>query len=387
MARWQRRYLARQLVRSSDAETYPRQLPKSGILSGLELRVAITNGSTGGGGEDVIDAIDRIEVIGNGSEVLFSLEGIELDKWAQFWTKRLMAQNRDDRNAEVQFAMFPVMFGRWLGDNELWLDLSAWTDVELRVQFSPTISAAAFVTGTVTIDIITWMYEHGAQPPSFSGWLRTTQVKAFTSLASGDEPVILSRRFPYANIMVYAFEAGIADGVDISQIELSIDNGRLIPYTGRWLDIQDENAQMFGIESWLDMYAQRADNETIETRLGRVKSAILQVEQDLAAAADFTLANVASIAGGRLTTHSFIVEGSATYAATILQTTDGDMHVQARGFGVGNAIVLPFMPGGDIGAVLPAPTFDELTLTLTQAAAGAAVRVSTQELVASRDLS
>lgn len=387
MPRWQRRYSERQLVQVSDAATYMRELPKSGALSAIEARIAMTNGATGGGGEDVIDAIDRIEVIANGSEVLFSLEGIELDKWIQFWTRRFMAQNRDDRNAEVQFATFLIPFGRWIGDPELWLDLSAFRTVELRITYSPTIGAATFATGTTTFDIILWMYEHGQLPPQFRGWLRTTQIRSLTSLAAGDERIPLSRRFPYTGIMVYAFEAGVADGLNITQIELSVNNGALIPYTGRWVDIQDENAQMFQIESWLDMYVQRADNETIETRLGRIKSAILQVEQDLAAGADFNLANVAAIAGGRITTHEFLVEGSATYAATILAGSDLDVHLQARGFGVGNAILLPFTPGGDIDSALQAPSMDELVLTLTQGNAGAAVRVSTQELVTSRDLS
>jgi len=382
MARWNRRYLRRQLVATSDAATHQESLPKSGILSGLEVRVAITNGATGGAGEDVINAIDRIEVIANGSEVLFSLEGIELSKWTQYWTGRNMPENRDDRNGEVQFAIFPVMFGRKFGDDELWLDLSRYSDVELRIQYSPTISAAAFATGTVTIDIISWMYDLGQSPGSHHGWLRTTQVKSFTSVAAGDEVVQLSRRYPYTGIMVYAFEAGIADGVDVTQVELSVNNGLAVPYVGRWLDIQDENAQMFTNESWCDMYAQRADNETIETRLGRIRSAILQVEQDLAAAADWNYANVASILGGQITTHAFLVEGGAAAGATILAATDVDMHVQARGFGVGNAILIPFMPGGRIASVLEAPSFDELKLTITQGGAGAAVRVSTQELVA-----
>jgi hypothetical protein len=381
MARWERRYVERQAVQSSDAATYQRRLRKDGALSALLVRVAITNGATGGAGEDVIDAVDRIEVIGNGSEVLFSLEGIELEKWAQFWMRRGMPQNRDDRNAEVQFAVFPVLFGRWIGDNELWLDAARWRDLELRVQYSPTISAGAFATGTVTIDIIEVVYSDNQRPSAHRGWLRTTQIRSFTSVASGDERIELSRQYPYTGILVYAFEAGIADGVDLTDVEVSIDNGRIIAYDGRWLDVQDENAAMFEIESWADFYAQRADNETIETRLGRIKSAILQVEQDLAAAADFNLANVAVIAGGRITTHAFTVEGSATYAATVLLATDADMHLQARGFGVGNAVQIPFMVGGEYGLALPAPSFSELHLILTQGGAGAAVRVSTQELV------
>lgn len=381
MANWERRYIRRQLTLPSDAGTHQERLPRSGFCSGLTARLAWTNGGTGGGGEDIIDAVDRIEVIGNGSDVLYSLEGIEVAKWAEFINRRQIPQNRDDRNGEVQFASFPIMFGRRVGDDELWLDLAQWNEVELRVQFSPTIAAAQFATGTGVLDIIAHMYREGQRPPNHRGWLRTTQIRAFTSLADGEEEIELSRRYPFTGILVYAFETGVADGVDITQAEIRANGGRYIPFTGRWLDIQDENARQFEIESWADFYAQRANNETIETRLGRIRSAILQVEQAPGAGADFTLANVASIAGGRITTNEFIVEGSATYAATLLQTTDQDVHVQARGFGVGNAILLPFAMEGDLAGALQAPSFDDVELILTQGGAGAAVRVSTQELV------
>jgi hypothetical protein len=382
MAFWERRPIIDQRALGSDAATEMIDLPKRGALSGLDVRLAWTNGATGGAGEDIIDAVDRIEVIANGADVLYSLEGIEVAKWAHHINRRPVVQNRDDRNGVVQFAILPVRFGRKLGDRELWLNLGQYTNLELRVQYSPTISAGAFATGTGVLDVIGHIYRGEELPPGGRGFLRTTQINAFTSAAAGEEIIRLARRYPYAAILVYAFEAAIADGVDITRVALEGNSGRHIIFDGRWVDVQETVAQMLGIESREHFYAQRADNETIETRLGRIIAAELQVEQDLAAAADFTLANVASIAGGQITTHAFIVEGSATYAATILQTTDQDIHVMASGHGVGNAVLIPFAVDSDLAGALPAPEFAELELVLTQGAAGAAVRVSTQEIVA-----
>jgi len=382
MALWERRYIRRQLALPSNAATQQEPLPKSGILSGLEVRVAWTNGATGGAGEDVIDAIDRIEVIGNGSTVIFSLEGIEIAKWAHVWNRRRMPQARDDSASAVQFASFPVPFGRWLGDDELWLDLSRWTDVELRVQYSPTISAAAFLTGGGVLDVVGWFYERGNSPGSGKGYLRTTQIKSFTTAASGDEVLQLSRLNPYTDLMVYAYEAAIEDGLNITQVELSIDNGRLIPFTGRWVDIQEENQVVLDLDPIEELRAFRADNTTIETRLGRIAAAQITALVDNPAAVSYPFYTVAAAAGGQLTTSGVLVAGSAL--AGTLDATARVLLVRARGQGIGNAIHIPFIYAGrgSLAGVLQAPSFDELKLTLTQGNAGAATRVSTRELVA-----
>lgn len=382
MPMWERRYIRRQLALPSNAATQQEPLPKSGYLSGLEVRLAWTNGATGGAGEDVIDAVDRIEVIGNGSTVIFSLEGIEIAKWAQVWQRRRMVQQRDDRASAVQFASFTVPFGRWMGDPEAWLDLSRWTDVELRVQYSPTISAAAFLTAGGVLDVIGLFYERGAAPPAGRGYIRTTQVRSFTSAAAGDEVIQLSRQYPYTDLLVYAFEAGIEDGVDITQVELSIDNGRLIPFTGRWVDVQEENRAILDIDPVEELIAFRTDNETIETRLGRIVAGHITPLVDNPAAVNYPYYTVASVAGGQLTTAGVLVAGSAL--AGTLDATDRALLVRARGHGIGNAIHIPFIHAGrgELAGVLQAPSFDELKLTLTQGGAGAAVRVSTRELVA-----
>jgi len=378
---WERRILLDQETQASDAATRRIALPRTGLLSGLEVRVRITNGSTAGE-ESVMEAIDRIEVVADGSNYLFSLEGSELLRWAWFVQSRPPAQFRNEALSTVQELTLPVMFGRYLGDPEFSLDLSQYRDVELRIQYSPTIAVTSFATGTVQLHIPMWISDDVSPPGPRRGWLRTTQTYAFVSAASGETIIELARAYPYWDIMVYCREAGIADGVDITQAELRANDRRLIPFTGRWDDIQAENEAILAIDPYVSIYALRANAAVIPMFTGRVRDARVMPEFTYIAATDFPMYTIASIAGDQITLAGQLVEGSGTWAAVALDTTRRALRVVARGLGVGNAILLPFATlHGNPDFVLPAPSYSRLQLALTNGGADGAVRVSTRELV------
>lgn len=377
---WDRRLLLDRETQSSDSATRRQLLPRGGILSGLEIHIRITNGATAGE-EHVVAAIDRIEVVADGSNVLFSLEGVEAHRWGWLLYGAPPPYEWDESAAAVQELVFPVLFGRYFGDDWYGLDLKNFRDVELRVQFSPTISATAFATGTVSIHVVMWVSDDGSIGATRRGYLRTTQVRAFISAASGEEIIEMARLYPFFDIGIYAREATIEDGVDITRAEVRVNDRKLIPFVGTWDDIQNMNEKLFRIDTKMQVHALRADNATIDMLTGRIRDSNVELVRDLAAGADFNVANVASFAGDRITLHMIIVEASATYAATILETTRREMFINAEGAGVGNFIVIPFALHGNPDLALDAPSFDRLQLALTNGGAGGDVRVSTREIV------
>lgn len=377
---WERRLLLDNETQTSDSATRRIPLPRKGALSALELRTRITNGATAGE-EHIVNAIDRVEVVADGSNVLFSLEGVELLRWAWYWLKRFPPQVWNEAAAAVQQLTLPILFGRSVGDPNFWLDLSQYRDVELRIQYSPTISTTGFMSGTTEFHIPMWVDDSSSPPGPRLGFLRTTQVKAFTSAASGEEVTELSRLYKYMDILVYAREAGIADGVDITKAEIRVDDKRLIPFTGTWDDIQAENEATFGIDTLVKMIAFRANGATIDMLTGRILEGELQARFTYAAGVDFPMYTIASVAGDRITVAGQLVEGSATWAAVSLDTTRRTLDVQARGLGIGNAIVIPFGLNGDLDRLLDAPSMSRLQLALTNGGAGADVRISTREVV------
>lgn len=376
----ERRYLLNRDVQSGDSGTRRVELARNGFVSAIGLRIECTNGATSGF-ERVHDAVDRVELIGDGSDVLFSLTGPELHRWQQVWQRRPAAEVWDEQGGNVQELFAVIPFGRFLGDPELALNLANYRRVELTVEFSPTIAATSFATGTFTITAIEYSWREGQQPAGVRGFLRTRQIRDFTSAASGDEEIELDRRYPIMGALVYAREAGVADGTDITTVEVQEDDGRVIPYTGRWLDVQAENQEMLDLESEVSGIALRSDADNIDTLLARILSAHVQVSEDLASAADQHYARIASITGDRIALTVYTLEGSATWAAMAVYATDIAIHVRARGIGIGNAVFIPLARPGDIANPYPAPEKSKVELVLTQGGAGATVRASVQELV------
>src|SRR5260370_38198840 len=131
---------------ASDNQTFTFFMPPTGILSTLYAKLAYTNGATGGGGQDIADIVSKVEIIANGNRVLFSLSGYELLKWGWQWMKGRVPQNRDARAAAVQYAMFPICFGRFPGDEEYWINLADYQLLQVNVTYAPTRSATQVAT-------------------------------------------------------------------------------------------------------------------------------------------------------------------------------------------------------------------------------------------------
>lgn len=377
---WERRLLLDQETQSSDSATRRITLPRSGFLSGLEVRTRVTNGATSGL-EKVFEAIDRVEVIADGSTVLLSLEGVELYRWGHFIYGVEPPHRQDQQAAVVQELVLPVLFGRYFGDPEFCLDLARYRDVELRIQYSPTIAATEFATGTTQFHIPMWISE--ASPAGRRGYLRIQQVKAFTSVASGEERTELARLNPYYDIMVYAREAAVPDGTDITIAAIELNDGRIIPYYGRWDDWQSENEKLVPVNGEHRGIMLRGDTETFDTHTGRIWEAEVTpifVQSD---ANGIVTQCIGSITGDQL---AMSVSDLADAAATTHFTAaaaDRPMLWRARGLGVGNAILLPFALKGNPDFALDPTQGDisKLELVLTNGAAGAAVRISTREIV------
>lgn len=369
-------------VQVSDATTFVQALPRSGILSAISLRAEITNGATRGT-ERVFEAIDRIEVIVNGSEVVYSLEGVEAYKWQYVLLKRRPPHIWTEVNAAVQELTFIIPFGRKLGDPELALDLSRYNSCELRITYSPTISATTFVTGTTTFTVIGHFWRDGTYSGAPRGYIRTSQIQAFVSAAAGEQPQELPRRFPLLDLLIHVREAaGTNPDDNITLAEIREDSGLVVPYKGRFLDIAAENAQRLDLdpEEFGIALVQDADTfDTHQTRALGVQLSPVFVQSD---------ANgIVTLAIGSVSTDRILISASelADAAATTHFTAYASrrqVHWRSRGFGLPQALWLPLWDGEDLNTAYPAPSKDRVDLVLTQGNAGATVRSSLRELVA-----
>ncbi len=375
-----RRFLLDQETQANDAATRRVALPRTGALSALEVRVRITNGATSGL-ERIFDAIDRVEVVAEGSNVLFSLEGSELYRWAHHFYNREPPHIWNENATAVQSLTFPVPFGRWFGDPDFWLPLHAYRDIELRVQYSPTIAATSFATGTVELHVVALIDDEDFSGLAARGFLRTTQVNAFTSTASGDTITELARMYPYFDLHVFAREATIADGVDITRAQVWVNDKARIPFDGRWDDIQALNEIVHGVDGSHDGIAFRGDADVIPVHTGRVISAHFMPVFTQSDANGVVTLTIASIAGDSITLSYSDTADAAASTHFTASAADREIRFTAKGLGVGNSILIPFVERGNPDLALQSRDLGRLQLVLTNGGAGADVRVSAREWV------
>lgn len=377
---WQSREILKRKNLSSDAATETVDLPKSNMLSGLLVRFECTNGATGGAGEFIDQAVDKIEVIAEGSKELFSLTGREALKYAQSMLGRMPDCELNDTAAAVQWIEFPIAFGRQLGDMEYFLDCAKYTSLELRVTYSPTISAGAFATGTCYISVLGLMAMEGAPSPQ-RGVIKTTRKKNFTSEASGDKEIDLPLANYYYRLLVYCFEPSVTPESNITRVKLDLNDGEKVICDHRWEELELLNYLDFKPLTSQGYKVLRTATDTIDTYAGNILAANLSTIVDHVAAQDFPIYNIVTVAGGRVTVDGILVEGSATYAATTIDTVERVHYLTVWGRSYGNLVVIPFDTNRDMANLLNSNAWDKVKLTLSQGNAGADVSVILQEVL------
>lgn len=366
-------------VQSSDAATKIVKLPLSNYLHALYIKVQATNGATSAKNQDITDVVDLIEVVANGSDVLVSLTPAEIKRWSLWSTGLNIPQVRNERAGAVQEMTFPIFFGRMPYDPNFYLRCNTLSDLELKITYSPTIAATSFATGTTTIGVFALM-TMGGQPGEYLGTLTHKTLRSFTSAASGDEQTLIPRGNLLRQLMVYAYEAAVESATDITNVKFDLNNDEQVRANVGWNDLNNINK----IDNWVTheetILAFTDNDDTIDTDVERIVFAECHLQASMSDANDtFELSRIDAIAGDRVTfdqAAADITAGAETFAA---DATSRNNLVLAKGEGLSHAVVLDFAKAGE-QHLLNTSQYDQVRLTLTQGGAGAAVRISTQEV-------
>lgn len=373
------RVLLNNEVQSSDAATKIVKLPLTGYLHNLMVKVQCTNGATSALDQDISDVVDLIEVVANGSDVLFSAIPQEIKRWALWQTGKNIIQSRNERPGAVQEMVFPILFGRMPYDPNFYLRCGALTDLELKITYSPTIAATAFVTGTTTIGVVAGITQ-GTPPGDYLGTLTHKTLKAFTSAASGDDQTLIPRGNLLRQLLVFAYEAAIEDGVDITNVKLDLNNDEQILFNLAWNDLNNVNAFTNWVNHEENIMALTTDAQTKATDVARIKSVSVSSQAAMSDANDtFELVKVTTVAGDTITIDqkaADITAGAETFAT---EATLRNTFIQVVGEGLSHAVVCDFSQAGEQN-LLNTSQYEQVRLTLTQGGAGAAVRISSEEV-------
>jgi hypothetical protein len=183
-------------------ETHELDLPKSGQLMSLVLYIrstAVSNAFLTAVKWRLIDYISKIEVIGDGAELIKSFDGRQALASAFYDDLREPVSMWRIYATTPQRQWIPIHFGRRFLDQLYGLDLSRFNQVTLKI--TNDASATEFQTN-IQLDVIAyWLREAGA---AFAGYFREEEWKTWAPAAAEVEYNNLPVGLPIRRVLLRA---------------------------------------------------------------------------------------------------------------------------------------------------------------------------------------
>jgi len=209
-------------------------------LSAMSFLFYGKNGATSNKKNAMHDIVTKIEIV-DGSDVLLSaslkeLQALHAYQTGQFpYSLEYETANGDSKDHVT------VLFGRWLWDKGYFLDLTKFSNPQLKITTDEDViramSATGFLTGSLDVSIIAHIMEEEGM--SSAGFFSNKEIYAFTSGTSGNEYIELPRDNPYAQLMIHSTIRGSDWHELISNVKLSCDSDKFVPFDRNGKDISE----------------------------------------------------------------------------------------------------------------------------------------------------
>jgi len=213
-------------------------------ITALWVELRAQNGGTYNKANFLAGCIDAIELI-DGSQVIVSLDGYEAFAEGVYHLGYIPYNLVVETEDLYQNVFFPLYFGRWLGDTDLALDPTRFSNPQVRIKWNlanvNAVGATGFVSGTGRLTLMADVME-GAPAPS--GYIGAREQYAFTTAASGVTYVDLPSDYPLKSVFIRSYGAGVGGLSGISNVKVNCGQGKFIPF-----DMGREDLQR-----WLTMF-------------------------------------------------------------------------------------------------------------------------------------
>lgn len=300
-------------------ETY--ELESSGILSYLDLYFpwskddsAVDNIKGG-----IADYLTAIEVIGDSTDVIFSLDGRELAALDFYMLGMPPAERRNEVAASVNTLHLPLPFGRKLWDPEYALDLSKWDLVECNITYSDPEATTGFDASESYITIREKFLRDYGGP---AGYLKSYEMNDWNPAANvSEKKLTFPKTYPIRMVLcsieldavartaAFAYEMG----QNVTNVKLTGNSGNLVFFDEELLELMRQNEDEFGIVQ-LGGTLQGDTNDYFSTDLGYVLDAVASVEVPTATTSNQTVLGLSNFPENRLLITE--VEAAAAQAAS-----------------------------------------------------------------------
>ena len=277
---WRRSYL-REGKSLTLNDTYTVNLLKYGRLGSILLEITGSEKSAygqSGGAWRIVDQIDKIEIIANGSETIKSFTG-EVCQALSFFDQGVYVPSRWRNYAtNMQAEYFLINFGRYLNDPLLQLDLGRFDSVELKITNSA--SSTTDFSG-LGLDIILFLLQD-ADAIISPGYIRTEEWRKWTTAKDETTYLELPTKYKLRRLILQA-KAAEDDTNKIEKtnmyslmddIDLSFDSRKVQFIKGGLDHIMIDTYLAQGRECLMGMFPYHTAGKGIRVGMGFVTGAV-----------------------------------------------------------------------------------------------------------------
>ena len=345
----------------ADSGTETIEIATADPISEIELKFYAVNGATSNKGNPIARVVTKIEVF-DGSDKLFSMDGRLATALYCYQSHGGYRETQNEAPLYTKGIRIPLRFGRWLWDPLYALIPQSFRNLQLKVSWNlaevRAVGATGFGTGTAKMSVIVKVMEGLEAPPV--GFFMSKDHYAFTSAGSGEERIALPTDHPYVSVLMRAWETGIDVSESITNLKLSLDHDKDIPFDIAASDAVAQLLEKYG-EFNFSIFAFGDDAEAHEVWFGSASAALATAQS-----AGIICAATA-LSGGKVTmsqlTHAGVAQNGLTFFLLV------------AGQALYHAIYREFGDVEDPTTWLNAPDHGDIKLILTQGNAGAETNV------------
>lgn len=188
-------------------------------VSCLMVGLLGTNKAAGLDDAPIQTKITKIELI-DGSDVLYSQSGNQACANACFDTGKYPQCMYSEYVSQPQSVLIPILFGRYIGDPDYFLDPKKFRNLQIRFQWN---IGTDLVSGTGRLTIIARVLPGAV---TSKGFFMTKEAYGWNTAVGGKEPINLPLDFPYRRLMIRAYVIESGCGELITKMKLSADKDR-----------------------------------------------------------------------------------------------------------------------------------------------------------------
>ncbi|GAI94084.1 unnamed protein product, partial [marine sediment metagenome] len=190
-------------------------------ISGLQVGLlAFTGPTTPIDDEPIQEKLSRIDVI-DGSDVLYSLTGNQACANASFDSGEYPQCMYSEWPNQPCSVLIPIMFGRWFGDEEYFLDPAKFRNLQVRITWN---IGANYLSSSGRLTIIARVM------PGITGgkgFFMTKEVYSFNSVGgTAVHHIPLPTDHPYRRLMVRGMQDEKGVGEALTKFKLSADKDK-----------------------------------------------------------------------------------------------------------------------------------------------------------------